>query len=354
MNSKGKPQANATTALPLSSLLSQALVAFTIECDNAFEARMPHRTTRFGTTAVRRDAPWLVSLVMFENCLRHVDDREISIERLHQLARTHTNLRGMHRWGYVVIGDGTIRATRAGLEARAIWNPLPAEIEERWQTRFGARTVAELRSALETLAERSEIALPDCLPILGYGLYSKLVRRDPRGADDRVGELPLSALLSRVLLALTLAYERQAKLSLAIAANVLRLVPERGVAVRDLPQQAAVSKEAIAVATGFLERHDYATITTVSQGRTKMLALTPSGRGAKAVYERLVRDVEERASARFGKPIAALRSSLETIAPDLTLGLVAPPDGWRAKTRGPDALPHQPMVSHRGGFPDGS
>ena len=32
--------------LPLSTLLSQALVAFTIEFDNEFEHQMPHRTTQ--------------------------------------------------------------------------------------------------------------------------------------------------------------------------------------------------------------------------------------------------------------------------------------------------------------------
>ena len=47
--------------LPLSALLSQALVAFTIEFDNEAERRMPHRTTNHGSTAF--PGPWLVSLV---------------------------------------------------------------------------------------------------------------------------------------------------------------------------------------------------------------------------------------------------------------------------------------------------
>jgi hypothetical protein len=37
--------------LPLTALLSQVLVAFTIEFDNEFERQMPHRTTRHGSTA---------------------------------------------------------------------------------------------------------------------------------------------------------------------------------------------------------------------------------------------------------------------------------------------------------------
>ena len=35
-------------------------------------------------------------------------------------------------------------------------------------------------------------------------------------------------------------------------------------------------------------------------------------------------------------------------------GLEPYPDGWRAKVRRPEALPHYPMVLHRGGYPDGS
>ena len=40
--------ANETSPLPLSALLSQVLVAFTIECDNESEPQMPHRTSNYG------------------------------------------------------------------------------------------------------------------------------------------------------------------------------------------------------------------------------------------------------------------------------------------------------------------
>src|SRR6266487_1082973 len=50
--------------LPLSALLSQALVAFTIEFDNEAEHRLPHRTTSHGASGPGdgAPAPWLVSL----------------------------------------------------------------------------------------------------------------------------------------------------------------------------------------------------------------------------------------------------------------------------------------------------
>ena len=46
--------------LPLPALLSQLLVAFTIEFDNEFERQTPHRTTNHGGVP---GAPWLVSIL---------------------------------------------------------------------------------------------------------------------------------------------------------------------------------------------------------------------------------------------------------------------------------------------------
>ena len=56
--------------LPLPTLLSQALVAFTIEFDNEFEHKMPHRTTKHSSGY----GPWLVSMAMYLNCRRFVGD----------------------------------------------------------------------------------------------------------------------------------------------------------------------------------------------------------------------------------------------------------------------------------------
>jgi hypothetical protein len=59
--------------LPLSALLPQALLAFTIELDNEFERRMPHRTANHGKTAGDLPTPWLGSFVLWANFLRFVD-----------------------------------------------------------------------------------------------------------------------------------------------------------------------------------------------------------------------------------------------------------------------------------------
>jgi len=89
------------STLPLSALLSQVPVTFTIEFDNKAEHRLLHRTSNHGGTTDSLHAPWLVSMVMWFNCMRFVMDEDIAVWDLEGLARTATNLDGMRRWGYV-------------------------------------------------------------------------------------------------------------------------------------------------------------------------------------------------------------------------------------------------------------
>ena len=81
--------------IELSALLSQALVAFTIELDNEFEHLMQHRTTGHDATGADDGAPWLVSMVMWCNCMRFLRPEGMTVRELEQLARTRTNLARM-------------------------------------------------------------------------------------------------------------------------------------------------------------------------------------------------------------------------------------------------------------------
>ncbi|HEY2130298.1 MAG TPA: SAM-dependent methyltransferase [Streptosporangiaceae bacterium] len=65
-----QPGTGAAADRPLSALLSQALVAFTIEFDNESEHQIQHRTTR-GPAAGSR-GPWLVSQAMWVNFIRFI------------------------------------------------------------------------------------------------------------------------------------------------------------------------------------------------------------------------------------------------------------------------------------------
>ncbi len=356
----------------MSALLSQALVAYTIESDNEAEHRLPHRTTDHGASG-HGDGPWLASLVMWENCLRHVTDRPITVGELETRARTATNLDGMRRWGYITIDgtakkihkgrpgpDAVLRATAAGLRAREVWLPLPGLIGQRWRERFGAGQVDRLRESLATVVSQLDSGLPDCLPILGAALLTRGPdpALPPAGSVDPAG-LPLSALLSRVLLSFALEYEREVGLSLAISANVLRVLDADGTRPRDLPPLTGTSKESVSWAMGILIRGHLATEEAPdpdpAASRGKIARLTPRGLDAQHLYHEFVGAIEQRWHERFtGSAIGALRTSLEALAsapdgepPPLFRGLEPYPDNWRAAVRRPATLPHYPMVLHR-------
>jgi len=368
-----------TTGLPLSTLLSQVLVAYTIEFDNEFERRMRHRTTTAGLSAGSGHAPWLTSLVMWSNLMQFVPEEGVAIAQLQSLARiVKPSLAGMQRWGYIVVApdpadnrpkpprrDWLVRPTAAGRKAQEVWRPLFGVIEERWQTRFGKDEIGKLRESLVALAGKLDVDLPDYLPVLQYGLFSGDLYQ--QGHADGFGGTgfgtSLPALLSKLLLAFTLEFERESDVSLAISANVMRLLGAEGVRVRDLPRLSGVSKEAIAMSLGFLAARRYIMVEPdPAASRTKVVRFTPNGRKAQDKYRHLLAVIEEHWQARFGKnAIHNLRESLQPLVGEPTAqlsplfrGLEPHPDGWRASVPKPDTLPHHPMVLHRGGYPDGS
>jgi len=363
--------------LPLSTLLSQALVAFTIEFDNEAESRGVHSTTR--GSAADAGGPWLVSQAMWANFMQYIDADGVPLAELEGLDRI-TNLVGMKRWGYITVApalageltepprpDLVIRPTRAGRKAQAIWRPLAGEIEQRWKERFGDEQVGRLRESLEALVQRFDIELPQYLPVVAIHMFAgieKLHRRVPPVPGSANGARPdLSVLLAKVLLMFTVDFEGESNLSLPTSANALRVLGEKGVRVRDLPRLTGVSKEAIAMSVGLLARLGCAVVESdPAASRGKVVRLTPKGRKAQEKYRRILAQTEELWRVRYGhESISRLRESLEALVGDATAlrsplfeGLQPHPDGWRASVRRPEMLPHYPMVLHRGGYPDGS
>ena len=360
--------------IELSALLSQALVAFTIELDNEFEHLMPHRTTGHDTTGAVDGAPLLVSMVMWCNCMRLLRPEGMTVAELEHLARTRTNLAGMQRWGYLVVeaarsagsrtlpADLVVRPTPAGRKAQFVWGPLPRLIEDRWRLRFGQDTVERLRRTLWAIVGKIETALPNCMPILRQGWSTNVAAGDgsvPRNGSD----LLLSALLARSLLAFVVPFERRADLSLAMSANVVRVLSSEFLRVRDVPRTAGVATDAVRHALDYLDKGGYVEFKTdLRAGRGHLVRLTEKGRNAQSTYRRLVAGIELRWRDRFGsEAIDELRETLELLAvptadgrPPLFAGIEPYPDGWRAAGRGRQHLPHFPVVLGRGGFPDGA
>jgi hypothetical protein len=342
------------TDIPLTALLSWVWIAHVIEVDNAFEA----------ISAQRVGHRFRISLPMWSNGLRLIPDEGVTVDELRFLARADCNLGGLERWGWITVGDvsskrrdgygtrrgikgGTIlRPTRAGAYARQAWPRIVSRVEEKWSARFGADVIDALRRALTEVAVPMPWSPPEVHPSDGF-------RTHVVDSDAASAEAPIVSLLGRVLTAFTLEDEQSAEVSLPLGANVLRLIDSEVVRIRDLPALSGVSKEAIAMATGYLQRNAFA-----SSEPDRRIALTPDGLDALDGYRsRALRSDQD-----------DLRAALEAVVSQgnsLREGL-APPDGcWRgqspylAQTKRlladpTKALPWHPMVLHRGGWPDGN
>jgi hypothetical protein len=363
-------------AQPLSTLVSQLVVAFTIELDNEFERRF--REAGGGAR--------VTSLTMWSNLLQFVGDgvtvRELVAAVGLPKSSVLSRIGGVERWGYVSVGRSTgrregygsargmkdewvVQLTPAGRRAAGIWPTLPGEIEARWRARFGAVEIDELVGALRAVDERIDADLPEYLPIVSstHALALELGRQKPQQGVD----LRLVVLLAHALMAYTLDFEDGSALSLPLSANVFRALDGDGVPVRDLPSLTGISKEAVAVSLTSLAKTDYV-IMEGAPASKRTIRLTRAGEALRTSQRRLHAGIGKRWATRFGSNVVEpLRVAPEHILdhPELPAGLTPYPDGWRASRpyaqqteavladpRG--RLPHCPMVLHRGGWPDGS
>ncbi len=141
---------------PLTTLLAWAWVAFTIEADNAVEVAGSEHLSRL----------FRISMAMWANGLRLIDEEGVTVDELRSLARANCNIGGLERWGWISVGDVTgkrregygsgrgvkggtvLRPTRAGSYARRVWPRTVATVEQRWRDRFGNDAVESLCEAL--------------------------------------------------------------------------------------------------------------------------------------------------------------------------------------------------------------
>jgi hypothetical protein len=177
----------------------------------------------------------------------------------------------------------------------------------------------------------------------------------------------LPTLLAQLLIAFTLEFEREGALSLPLTADFLAGLGEAPVPVRDLPARTNVSREAVRMAVGFLQRHELAASVPNPGGRGQAIVLTPRGLAARAEGEARLMEVERDWVGRAGDVVARIDFALGAIldSPALVEALTPPAGGWRstapydrqtsAMLDNPRAgLPRQPLPLHRGGWPDGA
>jgi DNA-binding MarR family transcriptional regulator len=175
--------------------------------------------------------------------------------------------------------------------------------------------------------------------------------------------LALPVLLSRVLLAFALEFDRAADLPIPVSANLVRVLDQEGVRVRDVPGRAGVASEWAENTLGRLGKSGHVVVGPDPAGtRARVARLTVKGAAAQRAYREHLDVIEQHWSARLGHAqLGRLRRVLERLVgdpaaerPPLLAGLPPYPDGWRASIAAPRTLPHYPLVLHRGGFPDGS
>jgi hypothetical protein len=338
---------------PMTTLLSWAWTAFTIEADNVFEAR---GRARFG----RR---FRISLAMWANGLRVIDEGGVTVSDAQAAARAACNLGGLERWGWISVGDpgsgrrpgyGSARGiradtdlhpTQAGSTARRLWPSVVGRVEEAWRERFGDDVLADLRARLV-----GDPSMPWAPPEVhsSDGFFTHVL-----DGDGRVEAPPLVGLLGQALTARILDAEDGSGVSLPLAADLLRVIDGASVPVKELPVRSGVSKEAIAMAVGFATRRKLAVLAP-----DRSVRLSASGLEALERYR-----VES-----AGREPRGLRNALVALlgrTDALAEGLIPPEGCWRAERpyraqtdrmlADPlGTLPWHPMVLHRGGWPDGS
>jgi hypothetical protein len=314
-------------------LLSQTLVAFTIELDNEFERRMGEA----GYPGAR------LSLVVWLNLMRFIPTAGIAVRDLaaHALVpdkRIKLELGCLERWRFIfmqpasdddrpipvaahrqagrVLRDGwgsgrgirtdwIVRLTPKAAKAAEIWPPVFDEIERRWQTRFGSEEITSLRNSLLAIVFRLDLDLPQGFPG-DWPLTPPYPRRVRRGTDS----LALPALLSQALLAFALEFDRESRAPLALCANGLRVLGEKPVREAEIPRLTGGSPETSGI--GWQLKPYIIVEPDPSGARGKLVRLSPLGVSAQQTYYRLTDEIEKRWEERFGgEEMRRLRESLQ-------------------------------------------
>ena len=287
---------------PLSALLSQILVAYTVELDGEFELRMLQTVCRSAR----------LSLVVWLNLLQFVADGPMSVRVL--AARALTSEAGvtawlgcLERWGVVVLqpgkragfgsgrgirADWPVRLTGNGETAVRIWPDLIPEIDGRWMERFGDGAIG-LRRSLEAIEQEIDLELPQGLPVA----MLKLPEFGPRKSAAEDG-LPLPVLLSRVLLASALDFERECKTPISLCANAIRVLSDEPLPEGEIAKRTGCSEETAGI--GWQLKPYIIVEKDPARGRGNFVRLSEAGLKAQQEYDRRTSEIEERWKKRFG------------------------------------------------------
>jgi hypothetical protein len=320
----------ATEPKPLFALVSQILVAFTVELDNEFERRMA-------------DAGYPgagLSWNVYSRVLKFVPPDGVTVENLSEHSPLKSNpfaLGCLERWHFIVLdpGDGPaprrvvhkqsgrqlrdgwgsgrgirkewiVRATAKGQKAIEIWPPLFDEIEGRWRKRFGEGVIGRLRETLVSMA--SKLDLRSGLSSNGEEDEAYPLARSVT-ADGDADSLPLPQLLAVLLYAFSVEFGAECKVPLALCANAIRVLGEGPAPAAQIPRLTGASKEQVAIGWRWKRFIEEGRDPHVARG--KLASLNPLGESVYKKYRRVIAEIESRWKEKF--PVRELRGALEEV-----------------------------------------
>jgi len=324
---------------PLSALLSQILVAYTVELDSEFERRMLETQSRTAR----------LSLVIWLNVLQFLADGPVSVRTLASRALAageegKAPLGCLERWGFIQLqpgkregfgsgrgirADWPVRLTPSGEAAISIWPELIPQIDARWSKRFGD-DATRLRRSLEAIEHQIDLELPQGLP----GAILKLPQFAPRKSAAEDG-LPLAVLLSRVLLAFALDFERVSQTPISLCANTIRVLSDEPIPEAEIPKRTGCSAETAGL--GWQHKPYIIVERDPARGRGKFVRLSEAGIKAQTEYHSIAHEIEEKWKERFRTATKEIRGSLTALLKrgELSEGLKAPPGTTRAGAQTP-------------------
>ncbi|MGH9405071.1 MAG: hypothetical protein ACRD3D_04445 [Terriglobia bacterium] len=200
----------------------------------------------------------------------------------------------------------TVRLTSGGSDIAAGWKSLQDAAEERWQATIGVERTARLRGALEKLVSALPLEYPH-YPA-GYGAADPSITggngRDwtavPRARGDTVSHLPLSALISEVIVAFAMEYEEKSPVALLLSTTITNRIPPQGTPLGEFGNAAGIAA---------LQRHGF--VRVLGEAAT----LTRKGRAVNEAYAERISAVEGDWLDRFGDDtVTSLRRLLADAA----------------------------------------
>ena len=224
---------------------------------------------------------------------------------------------------------------------------LVGTVQEDWRQRLGNDGIVRLREALSSVVDRLPVELPhqvtgygagdpsvtggDYVPedpgpprIPAHGQDWPVVMREPGSA---AADLPLPALLSQVLAAFAIDYERERLGNLSVVSNFLRFVGDEGVTLERAKALGGVSGNGKTLH----ERHlDVVVEPGRPSDKSRRVYLTPKGRRMRDAYPHLVAEIEQRWCEEYGDSVGTMRSTLNAMNEQFHDDLPDYPDtnGW--------------------------